>query len=146
MKVILLQDVKPIGKKGDLAEVNDGYAKNFLIPKKMAVMATKEAQNERKMRIEQEEKKEAENKANALKMKGELTGKVITVKVKCNEDKMYGSVTTQDVAKALLDAGYTVDKKKITLPSTIKTLGKYEIEVWLYKETTVKLTIDVVAQ
>ena len=146
MKVILLQDVKPIGKKGDLAEVNDGYAKNFLIPKKMAVMATKEAQNERKMRIAQEEKREAENKANALKMKGELTGKVITVKVKCNEDKMYGSVTTQDVAKALLDAGYTVDKKKITLPSTIKTLGKYEIEVWLYKETTVKLTIDVVAQ
>ncbi len=146
MKVILLQDVKPIGKKGDLAEVNDGYAKNFLIPKKMAVMATKEAQNERKMRIAQEERKEAENKANALKMKGELTGKVITVKVKCNEDKMYGSVTTQDVAKALLDAGYTVDKKKITLPSTIKTLGKYEIEVWLYKETTVKLTIDVVAQ
>ena len=109
-------------------------------------MATKEAQNERKMRIAQEERKEAENKANALKMKGELTGKVITVKVKCNEDKMYGSVTTQDVAKALLDAGYTVDKKKITLPSTIKTLGKYEIEVWLYKETTVKLTIDVVAQ
>ncbi|MBO5304581.1 MAG: 50S ribosomal protein L9 [Clostridia bacterium] len=125
MKVILLQDVKPIGKKGDLAEVNDGYAKNFLIPKKMAVMATKEAQNERKMRIAQEERKEAENKANALKMKGELTGKVITVKVKCNEDKMYGSVTTQDVAKALLDAGYTVDKKKITLPSTIKTIGKY---------------------
>ncbi len=146
MKIILLQDVKPIGKKGDIAEVNDGYAKNFLIPKKMAQAATKDAQNERNQRIANEEKRKAEEKAEALAMYGKLNGIKIKVPVKCFEGKMYGSVTASDVANALSEAGFNVDKKKITVPSAIKNVGEYDAEVWCYKETVAKIKIAVVAE
>lgn len=143
MKVILLQDIKPLGKKGEIVEVNDGYARNFLLPKKIAAEATKNAQNERNQKLANEQKRLEAEKATALELFNALKNKEIVVKVKCNEDKMYGSVTTQDVANALKDAGFVVDKKKITLPSQIKTLGKYEAEVWCYKETVAKIYIDV---
>ncbi|NCA92655.1 50S ribosomal protein L9 [bacterium] len=143
MKVILLQDIKPLGKKGEIVEVNDGYARNFLLPKKIAAEATKTAQNERNQKIANEQKRLEAEKAAALELFNALKNKEIAVKVKCNEDKMYGSVTTQDVANALKDAGFVVDKKKITLPAPIKTLGKYEAEVWCYKETVAKIYIDV---
>lgn len=146
MKVILLQDIKPIGKKGDIAEVNDGYAKNFLIPKKMVALATKDAQNERKQRIANEEKRLAEEKAAALEMHKKLNGATVDVPVKCFEGKMYGSVTTQDVASALAKIGFTVDKKKITLPQTIKSVGEYDVEVWCYKETVAKIKINVISE
>lgn len=146
MKVILLQDVKPLGKKGDLVEVNDGYAKNFLIPRKMAVVGTKNAQNERNQRIASEEKRKAEEKAEALALCAKLQGIEVVVPVKCFENKMYGSVTTADVAKGLADMGFKVDKKKITISETIKTLGKYDVEVWCYKETVAKVKINVVSE
>ena len=146
MKIILLQDVKPHGKAGDIVEVNDGYAKNFLIPKKMAKAATKDAQNERKQKLANEEKRLAEEKAAALEMYKQLNGKTVTVRVKCFEGKMYGSVTTQDVASALAEIGFTVDKKKITLPATIKNVGLYDVDVWCYKETVAKIKIDVVSE
>lgn len=146
MKIILLQDVKPHGKAGDIVEVNDGYAKNFLIPKKMAKAATKDAQNERKQKLANEEKRLAEEKAAALEMHKQLNGKTVSVKVKCFEGKMYGSVTTQDVATALAEIGFTVDKKKITLPATIKNTGLYDVEVWCYKETVAKIKIDVIPE
>ena len=146
MKVILLQDVKPHGKKGDIAEVNDGYAKNFLIPKKMAIQATKDAQNERKQRIANEEKRLAEEKKEALELYERLKGATVTVPVKCFEGKMYGSVTTSDVSEALKNAGFEVDKKKITLPATIKNVGEYSVDVWCYKETVAKIKINVVAE
>ena len=144
MKVILLQDVKPIGKKGDLAEVNDGYARNFLIPKKMATEATKNAINERNQKLANEQKRLAEEKAAALEMFSNLKGKEFDVPVKCNGGKMYGSVTSQDVADALAAKGFNVDKKKITLPGAIKSLGAYDVEVWCYKETVAKIKIHVV--
>ncbi|MBR1746836.1 MAG: 50S ribosomal protein L9 [Clostridia bacterium] len=145
MKVILLQDVKPIGKKGDVAEVNDGYARNFLIPKKMASEATKAAVNERNQRIANEEKRRAEEKAAALEMKKNLNGKTVKVPAKCNGDKMYGSVTAQDVADALKTLGFEVDKKKVTIP-TIKALGIYDAEVWCYAETVAKIKISVIPE
>ncbi len=145
MKVILLQDIKPLGKKGDIAEVNDGYARNFLIPKKIAAEATKSAQNERNQKLYNEQKRLEEEKAAALELYNALKNKEIVVKVKCKDDKMYGSVTTHDVANALKDAGFVVDKKKISIPAQIKTLGKYEAEVWCYKETVAKIFIDVKA-
>ena len=146
MKVILLQDVKAVGKKGDLVDVNDGYAKNFLIPKKLATAGTKTAQNERNQKIAQEEKRQAEEKAAALQIQKKLMGKEFTVKVKCNDSRMYGSVTSLDVANALLKEGFKVDKKQITIPANIKTLGKYEAEIWCYKETVAKVTINVVPE
>lgn len=144
MKVILLQDVKALGKKGDVAEVNDGYARNFLIPKKLVMEATKNALNERKQKMANEEKRLAEEKAAALALCKELSGKEVEVPVKCNGGKMYGSVTTQDVADALTKVGYSVDKKKITLHETIKTLGVFNADVWCYKETVAKIKIKVV--
>ncbi len=144
MKVILLQDVKSLGKKGDLVEVNDGYARNFLLPKKMVVEGTKNAINERNQRLANEEKRRAEEKAAALKMHADINGKSIDVPVKCNGGKMYGSVTAQDIADALNKLGFTVDKKKITLPFPIKALGAFSAEVWCYKETVAKITVNVI--
>lgn len=143
MKVILLQDIKPIGKKGDIAEVNDGYARNFLIPKKMASEATKNAVNERNQRIANEEKRLAEEKAAAMRLREALEGQIVDVPVKCNGGKMYGSVTTQDVAEALSARGFSVDKKKVTLHAPIKTLGVFEADVWCYKETVARIKINV---
>lgn len=145
MKVILLQDIKALGKEGEIVEVNDGYARNFLIPKKLAAEGTKTAQNERNQRVAVEQKKLADEKAAALVMFSAINNKEFTLKVKCNEDKMYGSVTTQDIASVLKDAKFIVDKKKITIASPIKTLGRYEIDVWCYKETVAKIYLNVVS-
>lgn len=144
MKVILLQDVKAIGQKGDLAEVNDGYAKNFLIPKKLAAEANKTMVNEYKQRIAKEARIKEQEKQTAMELKGILAKKVLDVAVKCGDGKMYGSVTTQDIANALAKDGIEIDKKKITIPESIRQLGTHTVEVWLYKETTVKLQINVV--
>lgn len=146
MKLILLQDVKALGKKGELVEVNDGYARNFLIPKKLGYEATKNAINERNQRLANEEKRRAEEKAAALKMHSEINGKSVDVPVKCNGGKMYGSVTAQDIADALKKHGYTIDKKKITIPIPIKALGAFSAEVWCYKETVAKITVNVVEE
>ena len=146
MKVILLMDIKSLGKKGDLVTVADSYAKNFLIPKKMVAEATKTAQNERNQRIASEEHKKAEEKAAALAMYEKLSGSTVNVPVKCNEGRMYGSVTNGDVAKALSEIGFTVDKKKITIPSAIKNVGVYDAEVWCYKETVAKIKVNVIPE
>ncbi len=132
-----------MGKKGDVVEVNDGYARNFLLPKKLVAEATKNALNELKQKKANEEKRLAEEKAAALALCKELTGKTVDVPVKCNNGKMYGSVTTQDVADALAKVGYTVDKKKITLSETIKQLGIFSADIWCYKETVAKIKINV---
>lgn len=144
MKVLLLQDVQGHGKKGTIVELNDGYARNFLIPKKMAVEATKSIVNEYNQRIEKELRLAQKAKAEALALAKELSGKTVDVVVKCGEDgKMYGSVTTQDVASALGAMGYQVDKKKIVLKDVIKKVGVYEAEVKVYKETSAKIKIKV---
>ena len=144
MKVLLLQDVQGHGKKGTIVELNDGYARNFLIPKKMAVEATKSIVNEYNQRIEKELRLAQKAKEEALALAKELSGKTVDVVVKCGEDgKMYGSVTTQDVASALGTMGYQVDKKKIVLKDVIKKVGVYEAEVKVYKETSAKIKINV---
>lgn len=146
MKVILLQDIKALGKEGDIVEVNDGYARNFLIPKKLVIEGTKTAQNERIQKLANEQKKLAEEKAAALAIYNALNKKEFVLKVKCNEDKMYGSVTSLDIANLLKEANFIVDKKKITIASPIKTLGRYEIDVWCYKETVAKIYVTVISQ
>ena len=119
--------------------------RRFLIPKKMAMEATKNAINERNQKIAKENRLREEEKAAALEMKKKLNNSTVNVPVKCNGDKMYGSVTNQDVADALAAEGFVVDKKKITLPGQIKSLGVYDAEVWCYKETIAKIKINVIA-
>ncbi len=144
MKVILIQDLKPHGKKGDLVEVSDGYAKNFAIPKKYAIEATKSAMNERDQRIAKENKRIAELKAEAQKLYDALNKSMIEVKVKCGDGKMYGSVTAGDISQNLADKGFTVDKKNIKIKEPIKALGVYNIDVWCYANLSASLKIEVV--
>jgi large subunit ribosomal protein L9 len=143
MKVLLLQDIQGNGKKGAIVDVNDGYARNYLLPKKMAVEATKALLNEYNLKLEKEKKLLEEEKARALDFAKRLNGTTVSVKVKCGDGKLYGSVTNQDVATALKEAGFEVDKKKITVKDNIKALGIYDAEVKVYKETTAKLKINV---
>lgn len=146
MKVILLADVQGHGKKGAIVDVNDGYARNFLIPKKMAVEATKSILNEYNQRLAKEARIAAEQKAAALELQKKLDGMTVTVKVRCGDDgKMFGSVGGQDIANALAEQGYTVDKKKISLKATVKTTGTYDAEIKVYKETTAKIKVNVIS-
>lgn len=144
MKVILLQDFKALGKKGEIVDVNDGYAKNFLVPKKIANEATKNIINENNQRLKKEKLDRELEKQKAMELKKILSEKVIDVAVKCGEGKMYGSVTTQDIAKALATEGIDIDKRKITIHEPIKKIGVFTVEVWLYKETTAKMKINVI--
>lgn len=144
MKVMLLQDLKPLGVKGEIVDVNDGYAKNYIIPKKIGSEATKAVVNEYNQRLEKEKRQKEKEKQDAIEMKHVLATKTVEVGVRCGDGKMYGSVTTQDIADALAAQGITVDKKKITIDEPIRALGEYDVTVWLYKETTVKVHINVV--
>ena len=141
MKVILLADVKGQGKKNDVIEVSDGYAKNFLIPRKLAKVADAQSLNDVKVkeaarvyRIETEKK---EAKALAEKLKETL------VKIPASsgaDGRLYGSVTAKDISERLAaDYGITIDKRKIVMNDTIKAYGKYELDVKLYPEVTGKL-------
>lgn len=144
MKVILLQNVKALGEKGEIAEVNDGYARNFLIPKKLAAEVTKSVMNEYNQKQEKEARQKEQEKQAAIELKKKLQDITLKVAVRCGDGKMYGSVTTQDIAKALELEGITIDKKKITIHEPIKQLGDFTVDVWVYKETTVKMKIQVV--
>lgn len=147
MKVILLADVKGTGKKEEIVNVSDGYARNFLFPKKLAVEATPGASKEIERKKEAERKREMERRAEADKKAMSLRGKVITVKAKCGaQGRLYGSVTGQEIADAL-NAQYqvAVDKRKIDLSDPIRTVGESEVVVKLYPEISAKMTVRVVA-
>lgn len=145
MKVILLKDIKGTGKKDDVIEVNDGYARNFLIKKNMAVEGTPANLNQAKLKKQKEAKKIAEDKANANEIKAKLKNAVIVVKAKCGNDngKMYGSITSSDIAESLKQQGFEIDKKKIVVKDSIRDFGKYNVTIKLYTEISVQITIDV---
>lgn len=145
MKIILQQDVKALGKKGDLVEVSDGYARNFILPKKLGVEATNANLNDLKLKKANEEKIAAENLAKAQELKKELEDKVIAVSIKSGEGgKTFGAVTGKEIAQAAKEQyGYTVDKKKIVLKESIKNLGTYEVPLKLHPKVTATLRVQV---
>ena len=145
MKVILLADVKGRGKKGDVIDVSDGYAQNFLLKKKLAAVATASGINE----VEQKRTAEAYHRAETIKalkeLAARLNGAKATVAIKVGENgKVFGSVTTAHVAAALSELGFEVDKKKIVLKSAIKTVGTFEAEVRLMEGVSAKVSVTVV--
>ena len=143
MKVILLSDVKGQGKKNDVIEVSDGYAKNFLIPRKLAKVADAQSLNDVKVKEEarvyriETEKKEARELAEKLK--------AILVKIPASsgaDGRLYGSVTAKDICERLqADHKITIDKRKLVMNDTIKAYGKYEIDVKLYTEVVGKINL-----
>ncbi|NPV11185.1 MAG: 50S ribosomal protein L9 [Ignavibacteria bacterium] len=147
MKVILRQDYEPLGKIGDVVEVKDGYARNFLIPKKIVYPATpgslKAVEEERK-RLQaklQRERKSAE----LLAVELEKVSVTIPVEVG-EEDRIHGTVTTQMIADALLEKGYEIDKRKIELDEQIKTLGIYTAKIKLHPEVIAQIKVWVVKE
>ncbi|MCX4366891.1 MAG: 50S ribosomal protein L9 [Clostridia bacterium] len=146
MKIILLADVKSLGKKGDIVEVNDGYGKNFLIKKGLAELGTPSKINDNLQRKKADEARKEKERQDMLAMSKELNGKTVNVKIRSGENgKIFGSVTNKDVSDALLSAGYDIDKKKIMIKDAIKNLGVYEIEIKLYANISCKINIDVTA-
>ena len=147
MKVILLQDVKKIGKKGDVIEASDGYARNFLFPRKLAQEASDSNMHILNNKKENERKQKLAELEAAQKLAGELKGKEITIKAKAGDSgKLFGAITSKDVAE-LIKTQYKieVDKKKIVM-DTIKLAGGYEIEVKLYPEVSTKMKVIIVPQ
>lgn len=134
MKVILKQDVKNIGKKDEIHEVSDGYARNFLFPRGLAAVADAGAMNVARTKSEAKAHHEAEARAEAEALAAKVKDKVVTVKVKGGASgKLYGKVTSKDVAEALSKLiGAEIDKKKVDLPSGIKEFGSYDAAVKLY--------------
>lgn len=148
MKLILLEDVKGVGKKGDIVNKNDGYAINFLIPKKLAVEATNANLNDLELKKKSEAKRKKEELEEAQRLGAELNDKVVKVKVKAGENgKVFGSVTNKEIASALLEqTGIDVDKKKISFDDPIKMVGRRIVKVKLHPQVTVELTVEIAGE
>ena len=145
MKVILLADVKGSGKKGTVVNVSDGYARYFLLPRKLAKEANPQALNELNNEIKAKEHKIEVEKSEALKDANKLEGKTIKIIASAGKGgKLFGSVTSKEIAKEIHDKlGVTIDKRKIVLKTDIKTYGTYECEIKLYNGISAKVFVSV---
>ena len=145
MKVILLQDVKSLGKKGEVVNVNDGYARNFILPKKLGMEATNANMNDLKLQKANADKIAAENLANAKAFKEEVEPKTIRVSIRSGEGgKVFGAVTGKEIAQAAKEQfGYELDKKKIVAKEPIKTFGIHEVPLKLHPQVTATLKVEV---
>jgi large subunit ribosomal protein L9 len=147
MKVILMEDIKKIGKMGQIVDVANGFARNYLVPKGLAVEA-----NTKNIRSVEHEKKIVHEKARKLKdsaqdLSSKISAMTITIKAKAGEEgKLFGSVTTMDIAEALNSEGIEIDKKRISLEEPIKRLGSYFVSVKLHHEVSVQLNIQVIEE
>ncbi|NNG67169.1 50S ribosomal protein L9 [Caldanaerobacter subterraneus] len=147
MKVILVKDVKNVGKAGEVVNVSDGYGRNYLIPKGLAIEATESNLKMLNEKKKAEERKRQQELEQAKELAQKLSKVGVTLKVKAGENgKLFGSVTSKDVEEALKEKGFEIDKKKIVLPENIKTIGTYYAEVKLYQGVTAKVQVDVVAE
>jgi large subunit ribosomal protein L9 len=145
MKVILLEDVKSVGKKGDTVELKEGYAKNFILPKKLGVEATGANLNNLKLQKQNDEKIAKEQYEAAKALGAEIENMLVKLEIKGGEGgKTFGSVSSKEIAKAVADQyGKEIDKKKITINEPIKTAGTHEVTVKLHPKVTAKLRVHV---
>lgn len=145
MKIILLQDVKSLGKKGDVVDVNDGYARNFVLPKKLGVEANGKNMNDLKLQKANEEKIAKEQLEAAQAFAAEMEKDEVVVSIKAGEGgRTFGSVSSKEIAAAYKQqCGKEIDKKKIQLPEAIKNFGVYEVGVKLHPKVTGQLKVKV---
>lgn len=147
MKLILREDVASLGRSGQLVTVKDGYGRNYLLPRKLAVLA-----NEQNVRQLEHEKavitaRQAKLKGEAEQAAGKLSAVNVTIRRKVGEqDKLFGSVTALDIAEALASQGQKVDRRHIHLPEPIKALGDYEVEIRLHHDVAAKVKVQVAAE
>jgi large subunit ribosomal protein L9 len=144
MEVILREDIEKLGTRGEVVKVAPGYARNFLLPKRLAVVAT----DSNKKIVEQERqahlRKEAKAKGEAEDLSKLLTGVTVTIRQKAGEnDQLFGSVTSKDVADALAAANFTIDRRKVQLEEPIKQLGEFKVPVRLHRDVTAEITVIV---
>lgn len=145
MKVILLQDVKSLGKKGEVVNVNDGYARNFIFPKKLGVEANGKNMNDLKLQKQNQEKVAQENLEAAQELAKKLEAGKVEVAIKTGEGgKTFGSVSSKEIAVAVKEQmGYEIDKKKIQMKESIKSLGMHQVPVKLHPKVTAELKVHV---
>ena len=144
MKVILLQDVKGKGKKGQLIEVSDGYARNFMLPKKLAIEATADAINTKNMNDKATAERIAKEKAAALELSAKLRAMTLIVTAKGGgQGRLFGAVTNAEIAAALEKQGIKLDKRKIVLAENIKNVGTYTVTCKLGYEISAPLTVKI---
>ena len=147
MKVILRQDIDALGLEGEIVDVAVGYARNYLIPKGFVLEANKQNIKLMEMQKKKIEIKRIKAKENAEKIKEEISDVVIHIAQKAGEeDKLYGSVTTMDIAEAMEKADISIDRRKIVLDKPIKSLGEFEVSIKLHPEVTGKLKVVVVPE
>lgn len=145
MKVILLQDVKSLGKKGQTVEVSDGYARNFILPKKLGIEANAKNMNDLKLQKAHEEKVAKEQLEEAKELASKIEGLSVELSIKSGKDgRTFGSVSTKEIAQAFKEQnGIEIDKKKISLDEPIRTVGTSIVNIKLHREVTAKLTVKV---
>ena len=145
MEVVLLEDVKALGKKGQIVKVNDGYARNFILPKKLGVEANTKNLNDLKLQKANEAKVAAEQLAEAKALAAKIDELSVTVSIKAGEGgRTFGSVSTKEIAKEAADQLHLdIDKKKMVLTDPIRSLGTFEVPIKLHKDVTAKLRVKV---
>ena len=147
MIVILTQDVKGKGKAGDVVKVNDGYARNMLIPKGLAKEANSVSLNDAKLQAGAKAEHERRALIEAQETSGKLGGQTFNVVAKGGRDgKLYGAVTTADIAECLAKAGYKIDKKKVVIDSPIKNVGVFKVRVKLHPKVSCDINIEVASE
>jgi len=145
MEIVLLEDVKALGKKGQIVKVNDGYARNYILPKKLGVEATSKNLNDLKLQKANAAKIAAEQLAAAKELAAKIEKLSVTVSMKAGEGgRAFGSISGKEIAAAAADQlGLDIDKKKLVLPEPLKTFGAHEVPVKLHKDVTAKLVVKV---
>lgn len=145
MKIILLQDEKKLGKKGDIIEASEGYARNYILPKKIGVEATAKNMNDLKLQKANQERLAQEQLDAAKALAAELESKIVVVKIKAGEGgKTFGSVSSKEIAVALKEQHQIeIDKKKLQLAEALKNFGSYEVTVKLHPQVTGRVTVKV---
>lgn len=144
MKVILLQDVRGKGKKGQMLEVSDGYARNYMLPRKIAMEATADAINTMRMNDKATQERQARERAEAMELAKRMKAMTLTVYAKGGgAGRLFGSVTSQEIDDALQSQGITLDKRKIVIDEPIKNVGTYTIRCKLGYEITAQLTVQI---